>query len=205
MSVRSLSRGIAGGALLLVCGEACDEAGIDTPDLERMIVQERYQTYDPCELFPDGRAMRTPPEDTVAHSPYEITPDIARGVVNGAYVDRIPIPVTRELLARGQDRFQIYCATCHGIAGDGESWVARKMSLRKPPSLIDARVRSFPPGRIYQVIQEGYGLMRSYVEDLDQEDRWAVVGYVQALLVASAVPLSRIPPAQRARAEEELK
>jgi mono/diheme cytochrome c family protein len=205
MSVLSLSRGVASGAILLFCGEACDEAGLVTPDLERMIVQERYETYDPSELFPDGRAMRTPPADTVAHSDTEFTRAVALGVVNGAYVDRIPIPVTRELLARGQDRFQIYCAACHGIAGDGQSWVARKMSLRKPPTLIDARARSFPPGRIYQVIQEGYGLMRSYVEDLDQEDRWAVVGYVRALQASSAVPLEALPPSLRARAEEELK
>ena len=181
MSALSLSQGLAGAALLLFCGEACDEAGVVTPDLQRMIVQERYETYDPCELFPDGRAMRTPPDDTVVHSTTEFTPELARGVVNGAYVDRFPIPVTRELLARGQDSFQIYCAACHGIAGDGESWVARKMTLRKPPPLIDSRVRSFPPGRLYQVIQEGYGLMRSYVEDLDQEDRWAVAAYVRAL------------------------
>jgi mono/diheme cytochrome c family protein len=183
---------------------ACEEAGIPGPDLERMIEQERYQAYDASEFFADGRAMRSPPEGTVALG-ITLDPAVAEGVRSGVYVDRIPLPVTGALLARGQQCFEITCSACHGIAGDGESWVARKMELRKPPSLVDPRVRSFPDGRIYQVIQVGYGLMRSYVEDLDQEDRWAVVAYVRALQIAADVPLDVLPPALRERAEQELR
>lgn len=205
MSDPGIMRRLIGGALVLLCSEACNESGIITPNLERMIEQDRYQAYSPSSLFPDGRAMRTPPAGTEIHGGASLDPAIRTGAVDGAYVARIPIPVTRALLDRGQDRFNTYCAACHGVGGDGDSWVARKMTLRKPPTLIGPRVRAFPPGRIYQVIDQGYGLMRSYVEDLDQDDRWAVVAYVRALDTASGVPLDALPPAARARAEEELR
>jgi mono/diheme cytochrome c family protein len=198
------SRGRAFAPIALLSAAACSDSGLPGPDLERMIDQERYQAYDASELFADGRAMRSPPEHTVAQG-ITLDPAVAEGVVNGVYVDRIPLPVTRELLARGQQRFEITCAACHGIAGDGDAWVARKMALRKPPSLLHPRTRSFPDGRIYQVIQVGYGLMRSYVEDLDQEDRWAVVAYVRALQIATDVSLDALPPALRRKAEEELR
>lgn len=204
-----LSRVKGGGrALLLIallsCSVACDEAGIPGPDLERMIEQERYQAYDASELFADGRAMRSPPDDTVPQG-ITLDPAVSEGVRSGVYVARIPLPVTQALLTRGQQCFEITCSACHGITGDGEAWVARKMALRKPPTLLDPRVRSLPDGRIYQVIQAGYGLMRSYVEDLDQEDRWAVVAYVRALQIAADVPLDALPPALRQQAEKELR
>jgi mono/diheme cytochrome c family protein len=201
---RGLCRTMGPASMLLLSSASCSEAGLPSPDLERMINQERYQPYDASELFQDGRAMRSPPEDTVPQG-IVLDPAVAEGMINGVYVDRIPLPVTGALLARGQERFEITCAACHGIAGDGEAWVARKMELRKPPPLVGPKVRAYPEGRIYHVIQVGYGLMRPYVEDLDQEDRWAVVAYVRALQIATDVSLDALPPALRQKAEEELR
>lgn len=195
----------AGALALCLLVSACRYTDLPGPDLERMIDQERYEPYEASEYFDDGRAMRTPPEDTVPQGRESLDPVLADGVVSGTYVDRIPVPVTRDLLVRGQNRFEIFCAPCHGVKGDGASWVARKMELRKPPSLIDARTRAFPPGRVYHVVQAGYGLMRPYAEDLGLTDRWAVVAYVRALQRATEVPLDALPAPLRQRAEEELR
>jgi mono/diheme cytochrome c family protein len=107
--------------------------------------------------------------------------------------------VTRQLLELGRKRFDITCGTCHGPVGDGNSIVATQMSLRPPPSLHKYSDR--PPGYIFDVITKGFGLMASYAADMTVEERWAVVAYVRALQLSQAVPLTQIPPAERARLE----
>jgi mono/diheme cytochrome c family protein len=180
-----------------------DAGRLDPWDLERMLRQHKYLPYQESDLFDDGRAMRPVPAGAVPAD--RVTdPAVERGVVDGAYVRESPIPVTLELLRRGRVRFEIHCAPCHGVAGDGESQVARIMTLRRPPSLVDARVQSFPPGRIYEVIVEGYGLMRSYAPNLPLVDRWAIVNYMRALGASRNIALDALPPALRARAAEEL-
>jgi len=194
-------------AAALLCG--CDDSLLPSIDLERMIDQRREKPYGESSYFRDGRAMRRPPEDSVPVTRQETAPGLAVGMTpRGDYLIRPPIPVTRPLLALGRLRFETYCAACHGIAGDGESIVAANMSLRQPPSLINARVQSFPDGRIYQIIVLGYGLMRPYTEDLTtSEERWATVAYLRALQLSQrvGVPLDSLPPGERIRAAEELR
>jgi mono/diheme cytochrome c family protein len=115
------------------------------------------------------------------------------------------MPITRALLDRGRERFEIICATCHGPRGDGRSEVARHMERRQPPSLLDARVRAFPDGRVFRVAGEGYGFMPGYARDLGVEDRWAVVAYLRALELSQAVPLDALPPGLRRAADEALR
>jgi mono/diheme cytochrome c family protein len=185
----------------------CDDELLPSINLERMIDQSKEKPYGESRDFSDGRAMRRPPDDSVPVTRAEIQPGIAVGEAAGAYLTRPPIPITRGLLEVGQDRFQTYCAACHGIRGDGQSVVAANMSLRRPPSLVDARVQGFPDGRIYQVIVLGYGLMRPYTEDLTTpEDRWATVAYLRALQLSQGVgvPLTSLSPEARHRAEQEL-
>jgi mono/diheme cytochrome c family protein len=186
----------------------CDDELLPRIDLERMIDQAREKPYRESLLFADGRSMRTPPEDSVPRTRRETEPGLAIGEAAGAYLTRPPLPVTRSLLTVGRARFETYCAACHGVRGDGEAAVAAHMNLRRPPSLIDARVQGFPDGRIYQVIVLGYGLMRSYTEDLTTpEERWATVAYLRALQLSQGkgVPLESLPPGERRRAEEELR
>lgn len=186
----------------------CDDALLPSIDLERMIDQRREKPYGESPYFRDGRAMRSPPVESVPTTRQETAPGLAVGEAQGAYLLRPPIPVTRPLLTMGRERFETYCAACHGIAGDGESIVAENMGLRRPPSLIDARVQGFPDGRIYQIIVLGYGLMRPYTEDLTTpEERWATVAYLRALQLSQrvGVPLDSLPPGERARAAEVLR
>ncbi|XXT14463.1 cytochrome c [Sorangium sp. So ce429] len=195
-------------ALCLSCAPATpteDEPGeANTLDLERMIRQKRYAPYEPSELFHDGAVMRRPPEGTVPNDRVTGDPGLTRGVAGGAYVARIPVPVTLELIRYGQGRFEIFCAACHGIAGDGESEVARNMTQRRPPSLVDARVQAFPPGRVYHAIVEGYGLMRSYEPQIPLRERWAIVAYVKALGRSRAAALDALPEPLKERARKEL-
>lgn len=195
---------LALSALVLLVG--CREKVLPEPDFERMVHQEKYGLWEPCEVFDDGRAMQHPPEGTVAQGRVGGPPGSSEGIVGGQYVAEIPIALTVPLVQRGRQRFETFCAPCHGILGDGRSRVAMNMTLRPPPSLVGPEARSFAPGRIYQVIVEGYGLMPRYANDLPViDDRWAVVAYLRALQTSRGTDVRTLPPALRARAEQELK
>jgi len=114
-----------------------------------------------------------------------------------------PPPITRALVERGHDRFDRMCAACHGLRADGDSPVARAMTLRRPPSLIDPRVAAFTDERILTVITTGYGLMPSYGSSLALSDRYAVLHYVRVLQQRD-VALDQLSPALQAEARQWL-
>ncbi|EYF06916.1 c-type cytochrome [Chondromyces apiculatus] len=206
----ALAGGVAGCALQddpALEGEG-DERGAARLeiDLERMIYQPRYDAWEPAAVFPDGKVMRHPPEGTVPRDRVTESALLSEGLTEeGGHAARVPITLSREVLRRGQQRYDIFCALCHGVAGDGVSEVARVMTQRPPPSLVEAPIAGYAPGRVYQVIDQGYGLMRSYAADLSITDRWAVVAYVQALQRARSVSLDALPAPVRERALSELR
>jgi mono/diheme cytochrome c family protein len=180
-------------AVLLLLGvgvlSGCSCAGTRASDvLQRMETQDKTLPYAANDLFADGRAMRTPPEGTIAREQPVGSPGITTGMVNGQLVTRIPIPVTPELLARGRHRFEIVCSNCHGLVGNGDSMVADNMATRLPPSLVALGFR--PAGFFYQAITQGYGLMPSFSGEIPTEERWAVVAYVQALQLSQNAPVN---------------
>ncbi len=171
-------------------------AGCDTGEsLQRMNHQARGEAYSESTLFADGATMRTPPAGTVARGTVLGDPAF---ITSGVYSRRIPVPVTREMLGSGRERFAVYCAACHGLLGDSRTVVADHMKLRPPPSLQEKR--GLAPGRVYDVIARGYGLMPSYAAQLSIEERWAVVAYVRALELSQAVALDDLPAAIRSEA-----
>ncbi len=176
-------------------------AGCSEDPLQRMVHQPKVKPYQESPFFQDGRAMRLPPEGTVAREQELGPPGFATGRANdmpgGEYLSRIPVPLTRVLLHRGQKRFEISCAPCHGRVGEGDSIVARNMALRPPPSLHLYRDR--PPGFLFDIITQGYGLMGSYASEIPPADRWAVVGYVQALQRSQHQNLDSAPEHERQR------
>ncbi len=174
--------------------------------LERMLKQPKYDAFEPSDLFPDGMAMRTPPPGTVPRQRrYLSTSSIATGRARGAYLGHIPIPLDRTLVEHGKDRFDIYCAACHGIDGTGVSMVAAAMPLRHPPSLHERRIVALPPGRIFRIVTDGFGLMPSYARQLSVEERWAVVAYVRALQLSQRVPLGQLPDSVRRQFDRYLR
>jgi mono/diheme cytochrome c family protein len=166
---------------------ACDDReALHAPDLTwaRMLSQRRGDPYAASSAFPDGKVMRAPPSGAVARDDDHDDP---------------PPRVTRELVEHGRARFEIVCATCHGVGGDGDSAAAAKMTLRKPPSLHEPRIRALPPERIFTIIRDGYGLMPGHAERLDAHDRWAVVAYVRALQLSRQVAVADLSASDRAR------
>ena len=181
------------GALGLSTG--CDDSEAwrhVSPGWERMQLQARAETFGESSVFADGRAMRTPPPGTLSRR----AEDVPEGeLADGGYVTSIPLPVDTAMLARGRAQFEVVCAACHGIRGDGVSVVASKMQQRRPPSLHDERIRILPDGEIAAIIRRGYGLMPALASSLDPRDRWDVVAYVRALQ-ASQVNRSTLSPAE---------
>lgn len=149
--------------------------GEPTPGLQRMVQQPRGDTYAPSSFFADGMTMRVPPEGTV---PW------------GAEVREAPPKLDEVLLARGQNRYETFCAPCHGLDARGDTVIAEDMSLRRPPALIEAPIVALSDAALHAVITEGYGLMPSYAGRLDPSDRWAVVAYVRALQLAAGAPIN---------------
>ncbi len=190
-------------SLTLACrkGQALSEPD---PGLERMMTQRRYEPFGASGLFRDGRAMRPPPAGAVPWSADPVRPLVERGADANGPATRIPVPVTRALLAEGRARFEAVCATCHGELGDGDSPLASKMRLRRPPSLHEGRVRALAPGRVFQVVTAGYGYMPPLASVLAPEERWAVVAYLRALQLSQRAELAALPADLRARVTARL-
>ena len=164
--------------LIVACGRG-PEGG--QWDFERMDDQRRYDVGERSAVFPDGKVMQHPPEGAIARE-YVVSPAvIATGADGDGLAQRIPVPVTPELIDLGQSRFEIFCAACHGIGGFGGSIVAKNMQQPRPPSLRSAEMRELPPGHIYRVIVQGRGRMPSYASKLAVVERWAVVAHLQRL------------------------
>jgi len=171
------------------------------PRLDPMQRQAKYKAYEPSEFYGDGLAMRAPPPGTVPYGGLLAEPVETGLGADGKPLSASPVPFDAGLLARGKERFEVNCAVCHGLAGDGDSQVALNMSLRRPPSLHLYRDR--PDGYIFQVISQGFGLMPSYAHSLSVHDRWAVVGYVRALQLSQHAPAAELPAEMRQRLEKE--
>jgi mono/diheme cytochrome c family protein len=181
-------------AVLLLGLAAC-------PRLDPMQRQQKAKAYQASPAAPNAPAMRHPPAGTVPHGPL-LPPEVATGLgPDGRAVAAVPLEVTPALLARGRQRFEIVCAACHGVLGDGESQVARNMSLRPPPSLH--AYRDVPDGHVFRVITHGFGLMPSYAPELTVEERWAVVAYVRALQLSQYARLDQLPPDAREALQKE--
>jgi mono/diheme cytochrome c family protein len=139
--------------------------------LERMNDQPRCEQDEATAFLPGGTCNQPTPPGTVAwHAAAPARP--AR---------------SRRLIVRGRDRFETFCAPCHGVAGDGRSQVAENMALRPPPSLLIPPVTTFTDERLEQIVAHGYGLMPAYGTALAAEDRWAVVAYLRVLALAQDI------------------
>ncbi len=166
--------------------------------------QPKYLPYQANPFFADGMAMRAPPPGTVSREQYALDRLELRGpgpAADAGYATRSPVPLTAELLAQGRRKYDVFCAPCHGLIGDGNSLVGRNMALRPPPSL-HARAQ-LPDGFFYEAVTYGYGVMPSYAEQLAATERWAVVAYVRALQLSQRARLDQAPEDVRSRLNRE--
>jgi mono/diheme cytochrome c family protein len=179
-------------ALLTGCGVRFD-----------MQDQPRYKAYKKSDFFSDHRASRNLPEGVVArgllkenkafytgkvdnpnpNAPVQTTTDAAGNTLVSSFpndIDEFPIPITKELVDRGQDRYNIYCIVCHGPTGNADGMVVRR-GFPQPPTYHDDRLRNAPVGHFFDVMTNGWGKMNSYAAVLPAADRWAIVAYIRAL------------------------
>lgn len=169
------------------------------PDMDR---QPKLRPQAENAFFKDGRSSQLAPVGTVARrAPFENNA-ANTGRIPGTtnYISSIPMPVTAQLLARGQERYTIYCSPCHGALGDGKG-VTSKLGMGVVADLHDHKTRHLitaPDGQIFDTITNGKNLMGAYGSVLDINDRWAVVAYVRSLQLARLGAADDIPAADRA-------
>jgi mono/diheme cytochrome c family protein len=149
--------------------------------------QPRYKPLAPTNFFEDGRSARPTIEDTVARGQLHLDDARYTGKVNGKDIDYFPIQITRADLARGRERFDIYCAPCHGRLGDGRGMIVLR-GLRPPPTYHDPRLVTAPVGHFFDVITNGFGAMFSYASRVPVDDRWRITAYIRALQVSQNAP-----------------
>jgi hypothetical protein len=169
------------------------------PDME---FQKKFKAQNETGLFADGRTMRTPPAGTVARG--TLKEDVAyftgmHDLVDSVYVVHNPRPLTRELLDRGQDRYEIFCSPCHGRTGSGKGIVVPYEGMVPPTSFQDVRSLEFANGYIFNVISFGVRNMPSYGPQIPADDRWAIVAYVRALQRSQNATLADVPEEARGR------
>lgn len=173
------------------------------PNLNMDYVQ-RFEAQEPNGLFEDGAAMRQPVAGTVARGQLITAanaPFVYGRTAAGDYVEDIPVEVTPALLERGQERYEIYCTVCHGVAGDGRGIVAVGNGGQgygfQVPSYHTDGLRARPDGYLYDVIQNGVNTMPSYGHTISTSDRWAIVAYMRALQRSQAATADDVPAAER--------
>lgn len=150
------------------------------PNMDR---QERLDPQGATDFFADGRAMRMPVPGTVARGYLRDDNVFYEGRTDaGALVATLPLPMTKELLERGRDRYNIYCSPCHGLDGAGNGpIIAGGYGLVPAPTYHSQRLVDAPDGHLYDVIKSGFQTMPSYAQQIPVADRWAIVAYVRAL------------------------
>ena len=113
----------------------------------------------------------------------------------------MPFPVTKEVLERGRERYNIYCAPCHSRVGDGNGFIPSRGFARKPPSYHIARLQKAPLGYFYDVITNGFGIMPDYASQIPPRDRWNIVAYIRALQLSQNATRADVPAGQAVPSE----
>ena len=168
--------------------------------------QPRYKSYKKSDFFSDNLAMRHAPDGTVArgqlrenkayytgkkenqnpNAPVATTTDASGNTLVSSFpndVEDFPVPVTPELVNRGQERYNIYCIACHGAVGGGDGMIVRR-GYPQPPTYHDDRLRNAPVGHFFDVMTNGWGKMNSYAAQIPVQDRWAIVAYIRTLQIS---------------------
>ena len=163
--------------------------------------QPRYETLEASPLFANRQSARPVPAGTIARGQLAEDAVISTGKQDGQFVAQVPVTLNEELVARGQERFNIYCAPCHGRTGSGDGMIVQR-GFRKPPSYHLERLRSAPAGHFFDVMTNGFGAMPRYGGHIPPRDRWAIVAYIRALQLSQNAEPDDVPPDHRAKLSE---
>jgi cytochrome c553 len=173
--------------LTLLAFVSCRKGMVDQPRL-KPLAEENF--------FADSRGSRLPPQHTVARGQLHDDQQFFTGKIDNRLVDAFPMPVTRELVARGRERYEIHCAVCHGENGEGDGSVVRH-GFPRPASIYEQRLRDAPVGHLFDVITNGFGAMYPYAARVSVEDRWAIIAYIRTLQLSDNPSAAVVDPAAR--------
>jgi mono/diheme cytochrome c family protein len=146
-------------------------------------------------FYPDGRSVRPQAEDTVARNQGDENSYFYTGIVNGKEGDGLPIDLTPDTMARGQERYNIYCTPCHSRVGNGDGMIVQR-GYRPAGDFHTERLRTAPLGHFFAVITNGYGAMPDYAAQIAPQDRWAIVAYIRALQLSQDAKPADVAPGQ---------
>lgn len=172
------------------------------PDMD---VQAKYKPQAASKFFADGRTDRPAPAGTVPRGRgIAADPDFLRAddahyagkAADGSFVKGFPIAVTETMIRRGQNRYEIYCAPCHGTNGDGQG-ITKAYGMVATPTYHDDRLRQMAEGELFNTITHGKNTMSPYADKLSPDERWAVIAYVRALQRAHNAKLDDVPLEKR--------
>jgi mono/diheme cytochrome c family protein len=158
--------------------------------------QPKYIPLREAPFFTDARSARPLVDGTVARGQLHDDELLYAGRVNGLDATVFPFRVDAAVMARGRERFDIYCAPCHGRTGQGDGMVVQR-GYRRPPSIHQDRLRDAPVGHFFDVMTNGFGAMPDYAAQIKAEDRWAIIAYVRALQLSGHARLDDVPVAER--------
>ena len=189
--------------VMVVAGRRLDDGGSISrrppieifPDMDR---QPKLRPQTRNNFFPDQLSSQMPVAGTIARgTAYEDT-QVNTGRLPGTtnFVETIPVPVTEQLIARGQQRYQINCSPCHSAMGDGNG-ITKRLGMTVVGNLHDKRIVELPDGDLFNTIGNGKTLMFPYGANISISDRWAIVAYVRALQRSRLADLNDVPEAQR--------
>lgn len=164
--------------------------------------QPRYRLNSASDFWSDRRAARPAVQGAVARGQLKTDTLYWTGKIQGQAVDLFPMPVTKQVIERGRDRYNIYCTPCHGTSGHGNGMIVSR-GLKNPPSYHTEALRDQPAGHFFNVISNGNGSMASYAARIPVEDRWAIVAYIRVLQRSQNVLAADLGSAERDKVEKE--
>ncbi len=161
--------------------------------------QPKFKPLAQSDFYPDLRSARDLPAGTVARGQEHEDSYFYTGMIPGTNTpgDWMPFPVTEDVLQRGRERFNIYCAPCHSRTGDGNGYVPKRGFARIPPSYHIDRLRKAPLGYFFDVMTHGFGMMQDYSAQIAPADRWAIVAYIRALQLSQNATAADLPQGQQ--------
>ena len=181
---------MAAALLVALTGAAgCRQDMHDTP---------RYKPLQQSDIYGDKRSARPIIDGTVARGLLKDDDVFYTGMQAGAPVEKIPMPLTDAVVARGRERYDVYCSPCHGVAGDGDGMIVKR-GYKQPTSYHDPRLRNERAGYFFDVMTRGFGQMPDYAAQVSAKDRWAIVAYIRALQLSQHASVGDLTPEEKGR------
>ena len=185
-------RVLALSAMVAASTAACRQDMHDAP---------KYEPLEASPFFEDGRASRPQIAGTMPRGGLKEDKLLFTGRDGDALSETFPFPVTAGVLARGRERYNIYCSPCHSQVGDGKGMIVQR-GYKQPTSFHDPRLRASAPGYFFTVMTQGFATMPSYALQVGVEDRWAIAAYIKALQLSRNASVADLTADERQRLEK---